>query len=57
MNRISFRTMENINGGYKCIYHGMSAALAGMGAGGLLGMSAYFIMDMPNIRECWNNKH
>ena len=53
MKSISIYQMEDINGGMKCIYHGIIAGVAVIGLG-LVGAALVGIFDGGNIAGCWN---
>jgi len=56
MKKITISEMETLNGGMKCIYHGMIAVGATVGLG-LVGLGLYALIDGGNFADCWNNKH
>lgn len=56
MNSISISKMEQVNGGMKCIYHGIIAGVATVGLG-LVGAGIYALIDGGNLVKCWNNSH
>lgn len=55
MKKLEISKMETVNGGIKCIYHGMAAV--GSAAFGLVGLAIYAIVDGGNFVDCWNNNH
>lgn len=56
MKTITIKKMEAINGGAKCIYHGM-LALATIGLGPISWAANYFSGNYNSVAECWNNRH
>ena len=56
MKKIDSHKMENINGGVKCIYHGI-AAVGSTLLLGLVGAVTYYLIDGSNLSQCLDNKH